>query len=71
MPDGIDEADLDAELACLEDEWAAEGEATATASADATFEFDLPAQPNQQVSINQPAAATRQANPAVSTNSFV
>ncbi len=70
MPDGIDEADLDAELAGLEEEWASEGVADATATSDPAFEFDLPAQPNQQVNIATPATAPRQGN-AVSTNSYV
>lgn len=72
MPDGIDESDLDAELAGLEDEWASEGVATAdaTATSDAAFEFDLPSQPNQRVNIAAPATAPKQGN-AISTNSFV
>lgn len=61
MPDGIEEEDLDAELMCLEDEWAAEAEAEAQATAAAPVStpttassvpqsvFSLPAQPSRSV----------------------
>jgi hypothetical protein len=35
LPDVVEEEDLDAELACLEDEWAADAEAEAKAEAQA------------------------------------
>jgi len=78
MPDGIDEADLDAELACLEDEWAAEEVTTAnsvpatSASYEASIDFDtLPAQPSQQVNVASAPASRQQTNPAVSSHSYV
>jgi charged multivesicular body protein 5 len=50
-PDGIDESDLDAELACLEDDWAAEEISESTNSiaqdtpAAAPYLSSMPSQP--------------------------
>ena len=78
MPDGIDESDLDAELACLEDEWAAEEVGTDAATVgnfEPSINLDsLPSQPSQQVNISSGAGsnATRATtNPALSTNSYI
>ncbi len=45
----IDEDDLEAELACLDDEWAAEGMAEPeVADSSSSYLSSLPTQPNQQ-----------------------
>lgn len=70
MPDGIEEEDLDAELACLEDEWASEEIAEDTPAsattvpqtsessqlADLERDFSMPVQPSRHISA--PATAT-------------
>lgn len=85
MPDGVEEEDLDAELACLEDEWAAEAQAeaeaatpnTVSASAAAAMPasvFSLPAQPNSRmVNTAVPQQPLAQSAPAqsVAASSFV
>jgi charged multivesicular body protein 5 len=72
MPDGVEEEDLDAELACLEDEWAAEAEAEAQAATSAPVStpvsappmpssvFSLPAQPSRTVTAGATAVPTGQ-----------
>lgn len=67
MPDGIEEEDLDAELACLEDGWAEEEElstveaepAAASSSGLATSSdgYSLPAQPTQSLYAAAPPTA--------------
>jgi charged multivesicular body protein 5 len=49
MPDGLEEEDLDAELACLEEEWANEEVVTESAPAASVSEpnYSLPNQPSQ------------------------
>jgi len=60
MPDGIEEEDLDAELACLEDEWAAEEISTSNGVTEsnelADPSYNLPAQPNQAINTSATAA---------------
>ena len=67
MPDEIDEADLDAELDCLEDEWAEELDAGAAEEA-------ISAQPSSQPSYlaedQLPAQPTGPAVPAAPTTVF-
>ncbi len=46
-PDGIEEEDLDAELACLEDEWAAEDVDFSTSTAVEESATSLPSMPSQ------------------------
>lgn len=75
MPDGIEEEDLDAELACLEDEWASEEISTANETEIASSDpmYSLPNQPNQ--AIVSPTSETVPSNPAtappVSTTSYL
>jgi charged multivesicular body protein 5 len=57
MPDGIEEEDLDAELACLEDEWAEEGVAEDSALSESTMTSAPPA-------MTTTTATTAGANPA-------
>jgi hypothetical protein len=81
MPDGVEEEDLDAELACLEDELAAEdvdfgtevsSEATATVPAGSSALSDLPSQPTNVPTVFSSAQATASANsPLVTANSLV
>lgn len=78
MPDGVEEEDLDAELACLEDEWAAEAElaesnpapASSVSSASSAMPssvFALPSQPSRTVA-NMPVI---QNNAVSSSNNSV
>lgn len=80
-PDGIEEEDLDAELACLEDDWAAE-EISQSASAisqdvpeAAPYWNSMPSQPTAEPHVFNAATATAanaNANPqAVQYNSYV
>jgi charged multivesicular body protein 5 len=75
MPDGVEEEDLDAELACLEEEWANEPEIAesdaAAASSDPAYSLPqgamgLPAPPPQQslLSSTNPNAISANAPPS-------
>jgi charged multivesicular body protein 5 len=56
MPDGIEEEDLDAELACLEDEWA-DDEVELDAGTSVGAETSLPANPTGTVFAQAEATA--------------
>lgn len=59
-PDGIEEEDLDAELACLEDEWASEEVDFASSSAveDSAYLPSMPSQPTATPSVFTKAETT-------------
>lgn len=59
-PDGIEEEDLDAELACLEDEWASEEVdfSTTTAVEDPAYLPSMPSQPTSTPSVFTKAETT-------------
>lgn len=76
-PDGIEEEDLDAELACLEDEWAAEEVDFSTSTAveeSATSLPSMPSQPTATPSVftkTEATAATEQKPTPMQYNSMV
>ena len=69
-PDGIEEEDLDAELACLEDDWAAEEVATSTAAVAqdaptaAPYLSSMPSQPTAAPNVFTQPQATATASAA-------
>lgn len=70
MPDGVEEEDLDAELACLEDELATE-EVDFTKEAESEPSLSLPAQPTSTVFAKAEATAADAAPVAKQYNTLV